>query len=73
MPEHKQLMGEKMDNEKHKTNPATFIALGVCFVGAGVALGAALHSRGGSGVGLGLIGVGVVFLIVGAIQSGKKQ
>ncbi|MFN2297772.1 MAG: hypothetical protein ACK2UB_02910 [Anaerolineales bacterium] len=62
-----------MDNEKQKPNPIAFIAIGVCFMGAGVALGAALHSSGGSGVGIGLTGIGVVFLIVGAIQSGKKQ
>jgi hypothetical protein len=66
-------MGEKMDNKNRKTNPRAFLAVGVCFMGAGVALGASLYSRGGYGVGIGLLGIGVVFLIIGAAQLRKKK
>ena len=57
---------------KRPKNPVAFIAVGVCFMGAGVALSAALES-GGSVVGIGVIGVGVAFLIVGAAQKRKLQ
>ena len=57
----------------HKMNPSAFIAIGICFMGAGVALGAALHSRGASGVGIGLIGIGVMFLLIGVAQRRKMR
>jgi hypothetical protein len=63
---------------RKKTNPTTFIAIGICYMGAGVALAAALRENGASAVGIALIGVGVVFLVMGATQirkgrSGKKE
>ena len=67
-----------MPDKNYKPNPAAFIAIGVCFMGAGVALVAALHSAGASGVGIGLMGMGVVFLLIGVAQkrrmtSGKQN
>jgi hypothetical protein len=57
-----------MLDDDRKPTPTAFIAIGVCFLGAGVALTTALSSRGASGAGIGLIGIGVVFLIVGAVR-----
>jgi hypothetical protein len=70
--------GDEMPGNNQKMNPASLIAIGVCFMGAGVALSAALHSRGASGVGIGIIGVGVMFLLIGAakkrkVGSGKSE
>jgi hypothetical protein len=62
-----------MPVKNREKNPIAFIAIGVCFIGAGVALSAALHSRGGSVVGIGLIGVGVTFLIIGVTQKRKLE
>ena len=62
-----------MPEKDGRKNPTAFIAIGVCFMGAGVALSAALHSSGGSAVGIGLIGVGVAFLIIGATQKRKLE
>ncbi|MBN1507498.1 MAG: hypothetical protein JW955_11665 [Sedimentisphaerales bacterium] len=62
-----------MPGKNREKNPIAFIAIGVCFMGAGVALSAALHSKGASAVGIGLIGVGVAFLIVGATQKRKLE
>jgi len=60
-----------MPFEKTKRNPRAFIAIGVCFMGAGVALNIALHAHGAGGAGIGLIGVGVMFLVIGAAQRRK--
>lgn len=62
-----------MDRQNQKTNPVAFIAIGVCFMGAGVTMGVALQSRNGAGIGLALIGVGVMFLLIGAGQMRKKR
>jgi mannose/fructose/N-acetylgalactosamine-specific phosphotransferase system component IIC len=62
-----------MPVKNHQRNPIAFIAIGVCFMGAGVALSAALHSRGVSAVGIGIIGVGVAFLIIGVAQKRKLE
>jgi hypothetical protein len=62
-----------MSEKKRETNPAAFIAIGVCFLGAGVTLSIALQSRGAAGIGLALIGVGVMFLILGAAKRQKTQ
>ena len=60
-----------MSSGKQKMRPTAFIAIGVCFMGAGVAMSTALHSRGASGAGTGLIGIGVMFIIIGAVQRRK--
>ena len=62
-----------MSSEKRKTNPTAFIAIGICYMGAGVALAAALNAKGASVVGIGLIGVGVAFLVIGVTQKRKIQ
>ena len=53
--------------------PTAFIALGVCFMGAGIAIGAALLRSGGGEAGVALVGVGVLFLIIGAVQRRKAR
>ena len=70
--------GGMMPGKNNQVNPIAFIAIGICFMGAGVALTAALSTRGASGVGIGLIGVGVMFLLIGVAQkrrmdSGKRE
>ena len=61
-----------MSADKKRRNPGAFIAIGVCFMGAGVALNAALQEQGAVGAGTGLIGVGVVFLVIGAVQKRRS-
>ena len=46
-------------------NPKALIGAGVAFIGAGVALNAAVNP----GVGMGLMGIGIVFLIIGIKQK----
>lgn len=64
-----------MPENKRKPNPNALIAIGVCYMGAGVALGIALKSNGASGVliGPGLVVVGVVFILTGAAQKRDQQ
>ncbi len=57
--------GAMMSDGKLQQNPVAFLAVGVCFLGAGMAIG-----RPG---GIGLIGVGVIFLILGVTQKRKQQ
>jgi tellurite resistance protein TehA-like permease len=61
-----------MPKNNQKPNPTAFIAIGICFMGAGVALSAALSSRGAPVIGIGLIGVGVMFLLIGVSQKRKE-
>ena len=53
---------------KREPNYNAFIPIGITFMGAGVALMAAVNP----GVGVGLIGVGVVFIIIG-IKKKKEE
>jgi hypothetical protein len=62
-----------MSSENRNVKPMAFIAIGICFMGAGVALSAALESKGASGVGIGLIGIGVIYLLLGVIRRRKMQ
>lgn len=57
-----------MPGKNDKKNPVAFLAIGVCFMGAGVALTTALHAEGASAVGIGIIGIGVIFLLLGVAQ-----
>jgi hypothetical protein len=59
-----------MPREK-KLNPGAFIGIGVCFMGAGIALSASLRESGAAGSGVGLLGLGVIFLILGLAQKRK--
>jgi len=62
-----------MPEAKQKMNPGAFLGVGVCFMGAGVVFLAALRESGGAGVGAGLIGLGVIFMILGAAQKRKLE
>lgn len=62
-----------MSGKNNNINPIAFIAIGICFMGAGVTLGIALNSRGAFGIGIGLIGVGLMFLLIGVAQKQKMQ
>jgi len=52
-------------------NATRFIALGVCFMSVGVALGAALMDSGGAEAGIALIAVGVLLLLMGVARKRK--
>jgi hypothetical protein len=54
---------------KKEPNYKAFIPIGITFMGAGVALMAAINP----GVGVGLIGVGVVFLIIGIKKTREED
>lgn len=56
---------------KKEINPTAFIAVGVCFIGAGLTLSIALESEGASVIGLALIGLGVVYVLLGASRRRK--
>ena len=58
-----------MPRQGRKVNAAAFIAIGVCFMGAGVAIGAALMRSGGGEAGVALIAVGVLFLLIGVARK----
>ena len=62
-----------MSDKKQTVNPTAFIAIGICYVGAGVALAAALPSRGGPAIGIALIGVGITFLVIGVVNRKNPQ
>ena len=51
--------------KEREVNPAAFMGVGVCLIGSGVALAAALGQSGARAVGISLIGLGVVFAILG--------
>ena len=54
-----------MPDTNRDFNPTAFIGVGVCFMGSGVALTAALRESGGGAVGISLIGLGLIFMILG--------
>lgn len=54
-------------SEKKEPNYRALFAVGITFLGAGVALTAAT----GVGVGSGLVGLGAVFMIIGAKNRDK--
>lgn len=55
--------------EKQKINYDAFIPIGICFIGAGVVFMAAVNR----GVGAGLMGVGVAWVIIGLKNKAKKK
>ncbi|MFC2095566.1 hypothetical protein ACFLSW_03920 [Candidatus Bipolaricaulota bacterium] len=59
-----------MPSESREANPMAFLTVGLCLVGAGVAMGVALMSRGAGSLGLVLIACGVCFVAIG---FGKKR
>lgn len=59
-----------MPTESREANPMAFLTVGLCLVGAGVVMGAALMSRGAGFMGLVLIACGVCFVAIGL---GKKR
>jgi hypothetical protein len=56
-------------SEKKEPNYRALFAVGIAFLGAGVAL----TSATGIGVGAGLMGMGAVFMIIGAKNRDKWQ
>ncbi|MBE0685977.1 MAG: hypothetical protein IH585_08250 [Anaerolineaceae bacterium] len=62
-----------MSGKNRKANPNAFIAIGVCYMGAGVALSAALQSKGASAIGIALVGVGIAFIVIGIVNRQKGQ
>jgi hypothetical protein len=54
-----------MPGKNRDFNPTAFIGVGVCFMGSGVALTAALRQSGAGAVGISLIALGLVFMILG--------
>ncbi|MFC1786483.1 hypothetical protein ACFLY8_00385 [Halobacteriota archaeon] len=54
--------------QKQKINYDAFIPIGVCFMGSGVVFLAAVNP----GVGAGLMGVGVAWMIIGLKNKAKK-
>jgi predicted phage tail protein len=54
-----------MPGKNRELNPSAFIAVGVCFMGSGAALSAALRQSGAGAVGISLIALGIVFMILG--------
>ncbi len=62
-----------MSGKKQKVNPTAFIAIGICYIGAGVALGAALESNSGPVIGIAITGIGIIFLVLGIVNRKKEK
>lgn len=58
-----------MPGETRKANAMAFLAVGLCLVGAGVVMGAALTRRGAGVMGLVLIAAGVCFVAIGLAKK----
>lgn len=58
-----------MTNQNQKPNYKAFIPVGITFMGAGVTFMITVNP----GIGAGLIGVGVAFVIVGARKSREDK
>ncbi|MBD3336817.1 MAG: hypothetical protein GF355_14995 [Candidatus Eisenbacteria bacterium] len=61
-----------MSSREKKANPQAFIGAGVCFLGAGIAITFALRDSI-AGAGMGLFGLGVVFLVTGVTLKRKQE
>jgi hypothetical protein len=64
--------GEMMSGKKKKVNPTAFIAIGICYIGAGVALSAALETDSGPVIGIAITGIGIIFLVIGIVNRKKE-
>ena len=62
-----------MADKDREFDPAAFMGVGVCFMGSGAALTAALRESGAGAVGISLIGVGVVFAILGFAKKRELE
>ena len=64
-----------MSDRKPQQNPAAFLPIGLCFLGAGIAIGLPAMVAGNAiaGVGAGLMGLGVIFLLLGLSQKKKAE
>ena len=62
-----------MRSANREGNPKAMLAIGICFMGAGVALSLALRDRGTAVPGIGLISLGLVFFAVGAGAQRKAE
>lgn len=60
-----QRMELKMKNKDQNINYKAFIPIGITFIGSGVTFMIAVNSM----IGVGLIGVGLAFVIIGARRS----
>lgn len=61
-----------MSGKKKKVNPTAFIAIGICYIGAGVALSAALETDSGPVIGIAITGIGIIFLVIGIVNRKKE-
>ena len=62
-----------MPKRERETDPRAMLAVGVCFMGAGVALSLALRKSGSAPVGIGLISLGLIFFAIGAGAKRKAE
>lgn len=60
-----------MSGKKRTTNPTAFIAIGICYIGAGIALGTALENDGASAIGISITAIGIIFLVLGIVNRQK--
>ena len=58
-----------MKNKDQKINYKAFIPVGITFIGAGVTFMLAVNSL----IGVGLLGVGAAFVIIGAVRSREDK
>ena len=62
-----------MPRKTREADPRAMLAIGVCFMGSGVALSLALRESGAAPVGIGLISLGLVFFAIGAGAKRKAE
>ncbi|MBD3367164.1 MAG: hypothetical protein GF405_03175 [Candidatus Eisenbacteria bacterium] len=53
--------------------PVVFIALGISFLGVGVAMSAALAQSGLPMAGMGMFGLGIVFIVLGVAKRREAR
>jgi len=64
-----------MPEKDRPSDPRVLLSVGICFMGAGLALSFALRESGRAPVGIGLISLGLIFFAIGAggIRSQKSD
>ncbi len=60
-----------MFGKKRRSNPTAFIAIGICYIGAGIALGVALENDGSTAIGISITAIGIIFVILGVVNRQK--